>query len=241
MQTINQEVLDNQNAKKETLQPFYLKDWDPKTIEYWFTNMVLLESKEDEEAIKRKYHDVFKSPYFADFMKDWVFKTDLPEFVKEDDWYKMFIKQNTITGNPSLEDYLQAISSWAFLIEGQTTSNEHTINELREKVDEQYGEILNLQNVVSELYTSVTRLQDVAFPPATPSKPTAKVGWLDRPVSQFNKKTGEFIRNWESPRQAQRVLGKVNAHAIVEHLKRGSGSSGGYIWRVGEYIEEENN
>ena len=63
---------------------------------------------------------------------------------------------------------------------------------------------------------------------------------MDRPISQFNKRTGEFIRNWSSARQAQNVLGKVNAHAIVEHLKRNSGSSGGYAWRIGEYTEENN-
>lgn len=235
MSTINQEVLANQNATSYNTQPFHLKEYKPGTTEYWFQMMMLLESKQDEDQIKEKYADVFKSPYFADFMKDWVMKTDLPKDVLEDPFVEMIVGQSGV----SLERYLQDIACQIGSLGNDIACLEiHKVDELKETVQKQGEYIINLENVVSELHTSVRRLQEVAFPENKPKRPTSKVGWMDRPVSQFNKRTGEFIRNWASARQAQDVLGKVNAHAIVEHLKRGSGSSGGYVWRIGQYTEE---
>jgi hypothetical protein len=241
MSTINQEVLANQNhemfvkkAKNNLKLSFHLKDYKPDTTEYWFQMMMLLESKQDEDQIKEKYADVFKSPYFADFMKDWVLKTDLPESVTGDPFVK-----NTLQEGNSLEKYLTDIAFRIGVLGNDVGILKHEdVYDLKETVEIQKEEILNLQTIICTLDDSSKRLQEVAFPPTTPKKPTAKVGWLDRPVSQFSKRTGEFIRNWESPRQAEAVLGKLNAHSVVEQLKRGSGSSGGYIWRVGHYTEE---
>jgi hypothetical protein len=235
MSTINQEVLANQNATSYNTQPFHLKEYNPGTTEYWFQMMMLLESKQDEDQIKEKYADVFKSPYFADFMKDWVLKTDLPEKVTGDPFVKNVTGQTGI----SLEGFLIDIAYHIGALGNDVGVLKHgDVYDLKETVEIQKEEILNLQTIITRLDSSVKRLQEVAFPPTTPKKPTAKVGWLDRPVSQFSKRTGEFIRNWESPRQAEAVLGKLNAHSVVEQLKRGSGSSGGYIWRVGHYTEE---
>lgn len=235
MSTINQEVLDNQNATSYNTQPFHLKEYDPSTTKYWFQMMMLLESKQDEDQIKEKYADIFRSAYFADFMKDWVMKTDLPKIITEDPFVQNLTGQTGI----SLEAFLTDIAFQIGVLGNDVGVLKHEdVYDLKETVEIQKEEILNLQTIITRLDSSVKRLQEVAFPPTTPKKPTAKVGWLDRPVSQFSKRTGEFIRNWESPRQAEAVLGKLNAHSVVEQLKRGSGSSGGYIWRVGHYTEE---
>ena len=222
MHTINQKVLNNQNGiTKLSADQDYL-EWKKDMKDY-------VESVKDEnvDLFSPAVLDEIAKHVFTEFKLGNVFnKANMGSFVET------LLPEDSHLNQSTLEDLI----GWIGFQKDEECLTEYYQGQKQDIVNLRIHDLEKTIELLKEQVEGLIHTQKVATNKTIGNK--KKKSWLNTPIAQYTKDGQTWLKNWDSARQVGMVLG-YSEHAIVEQLKRVTGSSYGFHWKVGNPNNKE--